>query len=94
MMIAAIQGLLMGAALGLVLHRAGLARYSRIIGTLLLQDLKAAKFMFGSVAVASLGYGLASALDLGLLPRVNPYLGPAHFAGGLIFGVGMGLAGF
>jgi len=90
---AAIQGLLIGAVLGFVLHRGGLTRYTRIIGALLLRDLKAIKFMFGSVAVASLGYGLAAALDLGLVPRVNLYLGPAHFAGGVIFGVGMGLAG-
>lgn len=94
MVTAAMQGLLMGAALGFVLHRVGVTRYSRIIGTLLLRDLKAMKFMFGSVAVASLGYGLASALGLGLVPRVNLYLGPAHFAGGVIFGAGMGLAGF
>lgn len=94
MMTAVIQGLLMGVALGFVLHRAGVTRYSRIVGALLLQDLKPIKFMFGSVAIASLGYGLASAFDLGLVPRVNPYLGPAHFVGGVIFGGGMALAGF
>jgi len=87
-------GLLTGAIFGFVLHRGGLTRYSRIMGTMLLKDFKAMKFMFTALAVAALGYGMADLFDLGVAPRVNPYLGWAHVAGGVIFGVGMGLAGF
>jgi hypothetical protein len=88
-----IQGFLMGFLFGFVLHRAGLARYSRIMGVLLLRDLKVLKFMFTGVAVAMLGYALSELLGIGVVPRINPYLGSAHLLGGILFGVGMGLSG-
>lgn len=91
---AGIKGLLMGTAAGFVLHRSGLTRYSRIAGALLLQDLKAIKFMFGALAAAMLAYGLAAAWSVPVTPRVNAYVGPAHLLGGVLFGVGMGAAGF
>jgi hypothetical protein len=88
-------GLLTGAVFGLALHRGGLTRYSRIMGTLLLQDLKPMKFMFTALAVTALGLGLASLAGIeALAPRVNAYFGPGHFVGGVIFGIGMALGGF
>jgi hypothetical protein len=88
-------GLATGLAFGFVLHRGGLARYSRIMGTLLLQDLKAMKFMFTALAVTALGLGLADLAGISALaPRVNAYFGPAHYLGGVLFGVGMALGGF
>ena len=48
--------------------RAGLTRYSRIAGALLLQDLKAIKFMFGALAAAMLAYGLAAAWSVPVTP--------------------------
>ncbi|MCZ7566110.1 MAG: YeeE/YedE thiosulfate transporter family protein [Burkholderiales bacterium] len=92
---AVLGGLLTGLAFGFILHRGGLTRYSRIMGTLLLRDLKPMKFMFTAVAVAALGMGLAELAGWSALaPRVNAYFGPAHFAGGALFGVGMALGGF
>lgn len=91
----ALGGFLTGLAFGFVLHRGGLTRYSRIIGTLLMQDLKPMKFMFTALAVAALGMGLADLAGWSpLAPRVNAYFGPTHFIGGTIFGVGMALGGF
>lgn len=87
-------GLITGAIFGFILHRGGLTRYSRIMGTMLMKDFKAMKFMFTALAVAAVGYGAADMMDLGVSPRVNPYLGWSHLIGGVIFGVGMGLAGF
>jgi len=88
------MGFLTGLLFGFILHRAGLVRYSRIMGALLLQDLKVLKFMFTGIAVAMLGYGLLGLTDTPLLlPRINPYLGPAHLVGGVLFGLGMGLSG-
>jgi hypothetical protein len=88
-------GLATGLVFGLVLHRGGLTRYSRIMGTLLLQDLKPMKFMFTALAVTALGLGFADLAGIeALAPRVNPYFGPGHFVGGAIFGVGMALGGF
>ena len=92
---AILGGLATGAVFGFVLHRGGLTRYSRIMGTLLLQDLKPMKFMFTALAVTALGLGLADLAGIeALAPRVNAYFGLGHFAGGVIFGVGMGLGGF
>lgn len=88
-------GLATGLAFGFVLHRGGLTRYSRIMGTLLMQDLKAMKFMFTAVAIVALGLGLADLAGVGMLaPRVNAYFGTGHYIGGVIFGVGMALGGF
>ena len=91
----ALGGLATGLAFGFVLHRGGVTRYSRIMGTLLLQDLKPMKFMFTALAVTALGFGFADLAGIeGLAPRVNPYFGLGHFVGGVIFGVGMALGGF
>lgn len=90
-----IGGLATGAAFGFVLHRGGLTRYSRIMGTLMLQDLKAMKFMFTALAVTALVLGLADLAGIeALTPRINPYFGAGHFVGGVLFGVGMALGGF
>ena len=92
---AILGGLATGAAFGFVLHRGGLTRYSRIMGTLLLQDMKPMKFMFTALAVAALGLGLADLAGVeALAPRVNAYFGAGHFVGGVVFGVGMALGGF
>lgn len=88
-------GLATGLAFGFVLHRGGLTRYSRIMGTLLLQDLKPMKFMFTALAVTALGLGLADLVGIAALaPRVNAYFGMGHYLGGVLFGVGMALGGF
>jgi len=89
-----VGGFLTGLAFGFILHRSGLTRYSRIIGTLLLRDLKALKFMFTTLSIAAIGYGLAHLTGSNIVqPIVNPYLGLAHLIGGGIFGVGIGLSG-
>ncbi len=88
-------GSITGFLFGFVLHRGGLTRYSRIMGTLLLRDLKAMQFMFTAVAVAALGYGLTELAGLDIaVPRVNQFFGWGHVVGGVIFGIGMGLGGF
>ncbi len=90
-----LAGSITGFLFGFVLHHGGLTRYSRIMGTLLLRDLKAMKFMFTAVAVAALGYGLADLAGAeSLAPRVNAFFGWGHLLGGVLFGLGMGLAGF
>lgn len=86
-------GLLVGMLFGFTLHRARLTSYSTVMGTLLMKDLKAMKFMFTGVAVASFLYGLGDLLGWGPPPRINGYFGIGHLAGGFIFGIGMGLGG-
>jgi hypothetical protein len=90
-------GALTGAGFGFVLYKVGATRYSRVMGMLTLRDTKIMKFAFTAIAVASLVYGLAAAAGVaeawGLVPRVMPYLGPAHVLGGAMFGIGLGVSG-
>ena len=92
-----LQGALTGAGFGFVLYKVGATRYSRVMGMLTLRDTKVMKFAFTAIGVASLVYGLAAATGVaeawGLVPRVMPYLGPAHLLGGALFGLGMGVSG-
>ncbi|WP_457621553.1 YeeE/YedE thiosulfate transporter family protein [Persephonella sp.] len=93
-----LMGLLTGALFGIVLHKVGAIRYSRVEGMLLLRDLKIMKFAFMGIATASLIYGLADIFGLAdqmnLIPRVMPYMGIAHVVGGFLFGIAMASAGF
>ncbi len=93
-----LMGLLTGALFGIVLHKVGAIRYSRVEGMLLLRDLKIMKFAFVGIATASIIYGLADifgvAEQTNLLPRIMPYLGIAHLIGGFLFGIAMASAGF
>ncbi|WP_457640314.1 YeeE/YedE thiosulfate transporter family protein [Persephonella sp.] len=92
------MGLITGALFGVVLHKVGAIRYSRVEGMLLLRDLKIMKFAFIAIATASIIYGLADifgiAEETNLLPRIMPYLGIAHLIGGFMFGIAMASAGF
>jgi len=92
-----LMGALTGAGFGVVLYKVGATRYSRVMGMLTLRDTKVMKFAFTAIGVASILYGLASALGLadswGLAPRVMPWLGGAHVLGGALFGVGLGVSG-
>ncbi|HAP66840.1 MAG TPA: YeeE/YedE family protein [Nitrospinae bacterium] len=88
-----LSGLIIGAVFGFMLHRGGLVRYSRIMGALLLRDFKAMNFMFTGLAVAAILYGMSDLLNLGTVPRINGYFGIGHIIGGILFGIGMGVAG-
>lgn len=92
-----LKGALTGLAFGIVLYKVGATRYSRVMGMLTLRDTKIMKFVFTTIAVASLGYGLASAFgvaeDWNLVPRTMPFLGAAHIVGGVLFGAAMGTSG-
>ena len=93
-----LMGLLTGTLFGIVLHKVGAIRYSRVEGMLLLRDLKIMKFAFMGIATASIIYGLADifgfAEQTNLLPRIMPYMGIAHLIGGFLFGIAMASAGF
>lgn len=88
-----ISGLLIGSIFGFILHRAGLIRYSRVIGTLLLKDFKPMKFMFTGTAIAAVLYGISDLFGIGIVPRINGFLGIGHIIGGTMFGIGMAIGG-
>lgn len=93
-----IKGLLTGMAFGTVLYKVGASRYSRVMGMLTVRDTKIMKFVFLAIGTASALYGLAAVAGVAeswhMVPRVMPYLGWAHLVGGVLFGFGMGWAGF
>ncbi len=95
---ALIMGIITGILFGIVLHKVGAIRYSRVEGLLLLRDLKIMKFAFIAIATASIAYGMADIFGLSdalnLHPRIMPYLGIAHLIGGFMFGIAMASAGF
>lgn len=96
-MVPFLMGALTGAGFGVVLYKVGATRYSRVMGMLTLRDTKVMKFTFGTIAVASILYGLADALGvagaLHVVPRTMPFLGWAHVVGGVLFGAAMGVSG-
>ncbi len=96
-MMASLWGALTGMGFGVVLYKVGATRYSRVMGMLTLRDTKVMKFAFTAIGVASILYGLAAALGVAeawnLVPRVMPFLGPAHLLGGALFGIGRGVSG-
>lgn len=82
-----------GALFGLLLQKAGLSRYEKIISLFRLRDMAVMKFMMTALCVAMVG---AFALyDLGLLSlRLKETYIAGNLLGGAIFGAGMALAGF
>lgn len=87
-------GFIIGFLFGFIVHRGGLVRYSRILGSFLLRDLKAINFMFHGMAVAGILYSISYFTDMGINPRINGYFGSGHIIGGIIFGLGLSLSGF
>ncbi len=95
---ALVMGIITGALFGIVLHKVGAIRYSRVEGLLLLRDLKIMKFAFTAIATASIIYGLVDIFGLqeetNIIPRIMPFMGIAHLVGGFLFGISMASAGF
>ena len=88
-----LYALIIGAAFGFAMHSGCITRYSRIMGALLMKDFKAMKFMFTGTAVALLIYAIGDLSGIGPVQRINGYFGMGHIVGGVLFGIGMALAG-
>jgi len=92
MMLKIIVGLLCGFAFGLILQRTGITKYPRVTGLLLLKDFKILKFMLTAVTFSMIGFYIMK--DTGLIEFNPKPLDWGKLAGGLIFGIGMGLLGY
>ena len=89
-----IAALLLGAAFGWALDKAGLNKYHKIVNVFRFTDLAVLKFMLSALATGMVGvYALkwAGVVDFS---AVTPTFVLANVVGGLIFGVGMAGAGF
>lgn len=92
MLMKAIIGLSIGLIFGYTLQRAGITKYPRVTGMLMLKDFKILKFMLTAVISSMIGFHLLG--DLNLLEVMPKDLDWGKVVGGLIFGLGMGTLGY
>jgi len=86
-------GVVFGLVFGFLLQKGGVAKYHVLIGSLLLEDFTVVKVMLSAIVVGMLGIFSLQALDLVKL-HIKPTRYAANVLGGLLFGVGFGLAGY
>jgi len=89
-----ISALILGFGFGLVLQKAGLSKYHKIVNVFRFTDLAVMKFMMTAIAVAMVGTFGLQGLGLLTLPGIPPTYILGNLVGGLVFGVGMAGAGF
>ncbi|MGI6456561.1 MAG: DUF6691 family protein [bacterium] len=86
-------GALFGFIFGFLLQKGGVTKYEILIGVLLLRDFTVFKVMLSAVMV-----GMAGVYTLYAMGKVELKIKPVRLGGniigGLIFGVGFGLAGY
>ena len=88
-----VLGLLFGVAFGFLLQKGGVAKYEVLMGQFFLTDFTVIKVMLTAIIVGMLGIFSLRALGLVEL-HVKPTRYAANVAGGLLFGVGLGLLGY
>jgi hypothetical protein len=88
-----VLGLLFGVVFGFLLQKGGVAKYEVLMGQFFLTDFTVIKVMLTAITVGMLGI-----FSLRALGRVELHVKPtryaANIAGGLLFGVGLGLLGY
>lgn len=86
-------GLLTGIFFGFFLQKGRVAKFSVIVGQLLLKDWTVVKIMLTAVAVGSIGIYALVSLGVATL-HVKPALLGGVLFGGLLFGAGMAVFGY
>jgi hypothetical protein len=86
--------LVLGVFFGFALNKAGLTKYNKIVNQFRLVDMAVLKFMMTALVVAGIGLIVLNGLGMVTFPVVPATYVVGNLAGGLIFGVGMSLAGF
>ena len=79
---------------GFALNKAGLTKYHKIVNQFRLTDMTVLKFMMTALVVTMLGVYPLRALGMITFPAIPATYIVGNLVGGLIFGVGMALAGF
>ncbi len=86
-------GLVFGMIFGFLLQKGGVGKYQVLIGVLLLRDFTVLKVMLTAVVVGMIGIHAMHAAGMVKL-HVKPTRYGANALGGLLFGVGFGLAAY
>ena len=89
-----IIALVLGVMFGFALNKAGLTKYTKIVNVFRLNDMAVLKFMMTALVVTMLGVYPLRMLGLIAFPTVPATYIVGNLVGGLIFGVGMSLAGY
>ncbi len=85
--------ILVGFAFGFLLQRSGMTRYHKIVNVFRFTDMAVLKFMMSALVTGMVGiYGLKALGWAAVIPVTPTYL-VGNVLGGMIFGVGMALAG-
>jgi uncharacterized membrane protein YedE/YeeE len=93
-MIQYIVALGLGIAFGFSLNKAGLTKYHKIVNVFRFTDLAVLKFMMTALVVSMVGLYALRGLGLVVFPAAPATYIVGNLIGGLIFGVGMALAGY
>jgi uncharacterized protein len=93
-MIQYIIALGLGIAFGFSLNKAGLTKYHKIVNVFRFTDLAVLKFMMTALVVSMVGLYTLRGLGLVVFPAAPATYIVGNMIGGLIFGVGMALAGY
>jgi uncharacterized membrane protein YedE/YeeE len=89
-----IIALVLGVLFGFALNKAGLTRYTKIVNQFRLTDMAVLKFMMTALVVTMLGVYPLRELGIITFPAIPATYVIGNLVGGLVFGVGMALAGF
>jgi uncharacterized membrane protein YedE/YeeE len=89
-----IIALVLGILFGFSLNKAGLTQYNKIVNAFRFTDMAVLKFMMTALVVAMIGLFTLRGLGLVTFPVVPATYIVGNIIGGLIFGVGMALAGY
>jgi hypothetical protein len=86
--------LILGIGFGFSLNKAGLTKYRNIANQFRFTDMTILKFMMTAIAVAMIGIYAFRGLGWITFPTVPATYVVGNLVGGLVFGVGMALAGY
>jgi hypothetical protein len=86
--------LLVGLAFGFLLNKSGMTKYNKIVNVFRFTDMGVLKFMMSSLIVSMSGLYILNAFGLVTFPNIPATYVVGNLVGGLIFGVGMAIAGF
>ncbi|NOY98350.1 MAG: YeeE/YedE family protein [Chloroflexi bacterium] len=89
-----IIALFLGVFFGFSLNKAGLTKYHKIVNVFRLTDMAVLKFMMTALIVSMSGLYFLRWLGFVTFPAAPATYIAGNLVGGLIFGVGMALAGY
>ncbi len=89
-----IIAIILGVGFGFSLNKAGLTKYHKIANQFRFTDMTILKFMITAIVVAMIGLYIFRGLGWVSFPTVPATYIVGNLLGGLIFGVGMALAGY